>query len=231
MILEELGVDEHPVDDDDDPEAIQVDPSAQAVPDRFRLTGDEGECEGTNGRAVELVSHSRPYEGQDWDRMASTHRFLAVEVEADCEAVFAATAALSDRFEWAGREVERDLELGQWGPPAEGAVELRVVRPPLGTRGRFADGTRFEDHATCDQTHTMELRAGARVHSFDWHGYGFGLLHVGARTFFADRELFRWTLRALDGGPAPELPGLPSSTAVDVDPVEMDGYACEEAAP
>lgn len=230
VVLGPIGSDTGPVGEDFDRDAVTVHPSARVVPGRFRLTGPDGECEGTNGRAVELESHASAYvEGEDGDQVTH-YRTSAVEVDADCDATFAVSSASPGRFAFSLGEVERELEYGRLGPmpPLEEGSVRPTERAPIGIAGRFEGGWEFEDHVTCDQEHTMELRAGARRVRIPYGGYAFGLLHVGERTYFASHGLYEWTLHPVGEGAARVLPRLPSRTSVDVDHLEMDSYTCEE---
>jgi hypothetical protein len=117
--------------------------------------------------------------------------------------------------------------------PGRSDAEGVQILAPLGARGTFGRGHRFEDHPVCDGTgvSTMEVRhAGGRTR-FEWRGQladRFGLLRIGAKTYFMALGYFGWNAYPIPASddPGPSMERLPRRTSLDVDHVEMETWVC-----
>ncbi len=159
--------------------------------------------------------------------LATTLRFSAVEVDASGEGFFAVGPAHIGRCAWLEPQVERPFTPGR--SDAEGAQILA----PVGARGTFGRGHRFEDHPVCDGTgaSTMEVRHARGRTRFEWSGqlaHRFGLLRVGVHTYFMALGYFGWNAYPVPASddPGPSLERLPRLSSLDVDHVEMEVWVC-----
>lgn len=227
VVLEHIDADERPHPEGQSWEEITITPFEREVPERFRLAGEDGSCDGVRVRHVILRSWSVPY--GDEVELSTTHRFSAVEVEADCPGYFAVSAAHRGRLAWASPQMERDFEPGQSGPNDEHYMPT-VVRPAVGQRGRLAGGYRFENHVSCSGSERLVVTRGRERTRFSWEGLTsarYGLLRLGRRDFFAVLTLRTWVLHSLDDDIEVPSVGLhPSQTGIDVDHVEMEVWPC-----
>ncbi len=233
VVMEELGSEDTPVLEETAETGADggdgVEPSTRSVPTRFRLAGPDGACVGENGRAVELETLSVDWHDEERDAdFYGTYRTLAAEIDPpSCDARFAIPSSRTERFAWEQPYVEREPTRGALGPPGADGGARPVVREPVGVAGTLPSGATFEDHTDCDERHELELAFGTVTHRLEWNGYGFGLLHFGARTYLADRTLTGWRLQPLGGPRVHAVLALPSLRAVDVDHAEMEWPLCE----
>lgn len=233
VVIEELSSEDTPVLEETAEAAGDggdgVEPSTRSVPTRFRLTGPEGECVGENGRAVELETSTVEWHDEQRDAyFRGTYRTLAAEIDPpSCDARFALPSSRTERFAWEEPRIDRESARGLLGPRGADGWTRPVVREPIGIAGTLPSGATFEDHTSCEELHTLELRFGPVLHRLEWSGYGFGLLHLGARTYLADRTLMGWRLQPLEGPQVHAVLELPSRRDIDVDHVEMEWPLCE----